>query len=144
MLVAGGDLNSRPWGYESRRRARTSFILHINRTNAGVAVERDALMRCVRNALRYGSRQNLGKVTLAGHAQGWPDAFKLFQNSARRARRRAARARGRAPQKQSALACVARERGRALELRARLAEAPELGEEVAARAGQKVISLERR
>src|SRR2546430_2870477 len=46
-------------------------------------------------------------------------------------------------EEQRALARVARECGRALELRARLGEAAELGEEVAAHTGQEMIARER-
>src|SRR5215204_6194187 len=60
-IVCGGDSNSRPWGYESRRTAPTRLFLHINRINTGVAVGGDAFMCPMRNALRYGSRQNLGR-----------------------------------------------------------------------------------
>src|SRR6267143_2849589 len=51
---------------------------------------------------------------------------------------------GRAIEEELLLARVARERGRALELRARLVEAAELHEEVAAHGGQEVIVLESR
>ena len=49
-----------------------------------------------------------------------------------------------AVEQEGPLAGVARERRRALELRARLVEAPELGEQVAAHAGQQVVARERR
>src|SRR5258708_7315845 len=52
--------------------------------------------------------------------------------------------RGGAVEEELALARVARERGRALELSARLVEAAELGEEVAAHGGQKVVAPENR
>src|SRR5437879_8701582 len=52
--------------------------------------------------------------------------------------------RGRAIEKELLLARVARERGRALELRARLVEAAELHEEVAAHGGQEMVVLESR
>ena len=55
----------RPWGYESQRNARTTFIPHITPINEWVAVERSAFMRYMRNEVRYESRQNLGKI-LAG------------------------------------------------------------------------------
>ena len=54
------------------------------------------------------------------------------------------RARSRALEQQLALARVARERRGALELGARLVDAAELGEQVAAHARQQVVALERR
>src|SRR6058998_4386697 len=65
-------------------------------------------------------------------------------SSPRLGRSRAACARGGPLEQQLALARVSRERCRALELRAGLVEAAELGEEVAAHARQEVVSLERR
>src|SRR6266849_437650 len=71
--------------------------------------------------------------------------FMSFSKLAGRVRRsawRSARARGGTLEQQLALACVARERCRALELRTGLVEAAELSEEVAAHARQEVVVLE--
>ena len=50
---------NRPWGHESQRNARTTFIPHITPINEWVAVERSAFMRYMRNKVRYESRKNL-------------------------------------------------------------------------------------
>ncbi|SRR6266498_2441107 len=62
-LVAGGDLNSRPWGYESQGSPCTSFLPSIKPIKQWVAVGKDAFMCFMLYAFRYESRQNLGKTS---------------------------------------------------------------------------------
>jgi len=57
-----GKTNLRPWGYESQRSTRTSFIQRKRPLNSGVAVGKDALMCLMRYGFPYESRQNLGKT----------------------------------------------------------------------------------
>ena len=61
-LVAGAGSNCRPWGYESQRSVRTSFILRKKPIKQWVAVGKDAFMSLMRPKVSNESRQNLGKI----------------------------------------------------------------------------------
>src|SRR5712664_956222 len=123
-----------------------------------------SIIRCMRKCARSGPSTERTLPSASSHSRvswgswsGWPlnDMDRtswrlLFTRSgvaqvARSARRRSGgRQRGGAVQQEAALTPVSRQRRGALELLLGLAETAQLGEEIAAHAGQQVVALQRR